>query len=106
MNIEFNNKSNEAFMKDIAKFTQERRLMKDISQEYLSKLSGVSKSSIARFESGKGNISMLNFIAMMKSLNLMNDFIKFLEPEESPLLLVKASQKNQKKKRSSKSLLR
>ena len=101
MNIEFNNKSNEAFMKDIAKFTQERRLMKDISQEYLSKLSGVSKSSIARFESGKGNISMLNFIAMMKSLNLMNDFIKILEPGESPLLLFKASQKNKKKKRSS-----
>ncbi|MGU9978300.1 MAG: helix-turn-helix domain-containing protein [Candidatus Oxydemutatoraceae bacterium WSBS_2016_MAG_OTU14] len=101
MSIEFNNKNNEALMEDISKFIQERRVMKNISQEHLSELSGVSKSSISRFESGKGNLSILNFIAMIKSLNLINDFMKILEPEESPLFLAKASKKYQKKKRSS-----
>ncbi|PJZ43830.1 XRE family transcriptional regulator [Leptospira brenneri] len=66
----------------------------ELSQEELSEKSGVSLSSIARLETGKGNISLLNLLAILKELDLLNEFqMTFRDPSLSLSLLAKSKSK-------------
>lgn len=68
-----------------------RRLQKNISQEELANISGVSLASITRLETGKGNTSLTNLLAIMKALKIADELkIIFPPPELSPALLAKA----------------
>ncbi len=58
----------------VGKVCKAQRVAQNISQSELSEISGVSKASITRFETGKGNISLLNFLALMEALNILDDF--------------------------------
>lgn len=71
-----------------------RRLLKNISQDELAELSGVSRPSIIRFETGKGNISLMNLLSILKALDMANELKTiFKGREESPALLSKATSK-------------
>ncbi|MGE8723233.1 helix-turn-helix domain-containing protein [Leptospira terpstrae] len=68
-----------------------RRVQMDLSQEELAKRSGVSPSSIARLETGKGNISLLNLLSLLKELDLLNELqLIFRDPNLSLALLAKS----------------
>lgn len=68
-----------------------RRLQKNISQEELADLSGVSLASITRLETGKGNTSLANLLAILKALEIADELKNiFSPPEVSPALLAKA----------------
>lgn len=75
----------------IGKAVKSRRVTKEISQDALAKLSGVSHASIARFETGKGNISLVNLLLILKALEMADELkIIFNEKEISPTQLAKA----------------
>lgn len=96
---EWNKKSNEQLAEIIGESVKGRRLQKNISQDELSELSGVSKASITRFETGKGNISLLNLLSIMKALEMAEELKAiFKMPETSPALLAKANLKKTKER--------
>jgi transcriptional regulator with XRE-family HTH domain len=71
-----------------------RRIQKELSQIDLAKKSGVSRTSIARFETGAGNISLQNLLLLMKVLDMIEELKKlFRAPEISPSMLAKATTK-------------
>lgn len=93
----WNLEQNKTLLHLIGEAMKLRRIQKEISQEELAKLSGVSHASIARFETGKGNISLSNLLLIMKALNIANELKTiFKEEEPSPLLLSKSSRKKPK----------
>jgi len=68
------------------------RIQKGYTQEELAKLSGVSRPSIVRLETGSGNTSLENILAIMKTLGTANDLkLVFEEENISPLLLAKST---------------
>lgn len=71
-----------------------RRVQMELSQEELAERSGVSPSSIARLETGKGNISLLNLLSLLKELDLLNELqLIFRDPSLSLALLAKSKSK-------------
>lgn len=89
----------QAIQKQIADRLRERRLEKNLSQEGLSKLSGVSYASLKKFES-TGEISLKSLIKIAVAMDMVMDFEKlFSEPKYSSmdeLLLIK-KRKNRKR---------
>ena len=88
---EWDKKSNAQILKVIGASIKGRRVQNEKSQQELSKLSGVSKASITRLETGKGNISLTNLISIAKALGIANELqLVFKSPEVSPAQLAKA----------------
>lgn len=95
----WNEKSNQELLRLLGSSLKGRRLQKDISQEELSELSGVSKPSITRLETGKGNISLLNLLSILKSMEMADELkLIFKNPEASPSLLSKGRWKKMKER--------
>lgn len=87
----WNGESTSRLLGKIGEALKGRRLQRNISQEELSKLSGVSLASITRLETGKGNISLANMLAILKALEIADELKNiFSPPETSPTLLAKA----------------
>ena len=87
----WNIESTPRLLEKIGESLKGRRLQKNISQEELSERSGVSLASITRLETGKGNTSLSNLLAILKTLEIADDLkIIFSSPEISPTLLAKA----------------
>jgi transcriptional regulator with XRE-family HTH domain len=57
----------------IAKKAQEARLFQNLSRKTLSKMSGVTESSIKRFEMS-GEISIISLLKIAKALGHINQF--------------------------------
>lgn len=70
---ELNMEENE-LVKMIGKSAKIRRLQKNISQEKLAELCGISLASITRFETGRGNISLQNLLSILKVLDMSDAF--------------------------------
>lgn len=89
---DWNKESNASLLRRIGASVKGSRLQKNISQSDLAQISGVSLASITRLETGKGNTSLGNLLAILKALEIA-DKLKgtFSAPEESPALLAKAS---------------
>ena len=86
-------------IENIGKSLRARRIQLGISQEDLSDQSGVSLASITRLETGKGNPSLTNFLALLSALDLGDEFQAIFDaPTESPLLLAKATSRKTKKR--------
>ena len=89
--MNWNKETTTRLLEVIGKAVKSRRVTKEISQETLAKLSGVSHASIARFETGKGNISLVNLLLILKALEMADELkIIFNEKEISPTQLAKA----------------
>jgi len=92
--MNWNQATNKQLLQIIGHSLKLRRLSRELSQQELSKLSGVSLASIARFEKGKGNISLKNLLLIMQSLGIADELkIIFNELEASPSQIAKATTK-------------
>lgn len=97
--MDWNNETTTRLLKVIGQSVKARRVIKELSQEALAKLSGVSHASIARFETGKGNISLENLLLILKALEIADELkIIFKDKDVSPSLLAKATTKKTKER--------
>lgn len=70
-------------MSDLAIKVKKLRKRKKLSRDELSKKSGVSYSSLRRFEE-TGKISLESLLQIAMALNRLDDFEKLFEVEETP----------------------
>ncbi|KFJ43369.1 helix-turn-helix transcriptional regulator [Francisella philomiragia] len=64
----------------LQKLLKEERIIRNISQEKLSIITGFSQSMISKYESGERKIGIIELIQICESLNIKcSDFIKKLE---------------------------
>jgi len=64
------------------------RLKADITQAELAEKSGVSLITVKRAESGKGNVTLMTLIALLRGIDALEQLNNFLpEPALSPLQL-------------------
>ncbi len=97
--MDWNQEAIKGLLEIIGHSMKSRRLSQEISQQELSKLSGVSSASIARFETGKGNISLQNLLLLTRALGMANDLkAVFRERESAPSLIAKASSKKSRER--------
>jgi len=97
--MSWNRETTAKLLEVIGQSVKARRVVKEISQDALAKLSGVSHASIARFETGKGNISLENLLLILKALEMADELkVIFKENEIAPSLLAKARTKKTKER--------
>lgn len=97
--MSWNKEPTAGLLQVIGQSVKARRVAKEISQEALVKLSGVSHASIVRFETGKGNISLENLLLILKALEMADELkAVFKEREIAPSLLAKATTKKTKER--------
>lgn len=75
------------------------RINADLTQKELSERSGISVMTISGLESGRGAVSMVTFIQLLRSLQKLELMEQpFLQPEPiSPRLLYKMAAKKRKR---------
>ena len=102
--MSWNNESVPRLLEIIGQAIKGRRVGKNVTQGELAKLSGVSHASIARFETGKGNISLENLLLILKALEMADELkVIFKDKEDSPSMLARATtQKTKERVRKSK----
>jgi len=95
---ELNNKSICASM---GKKIKSIRINAGMTQKELSERSGISLMTISGFESGRGVVSLITFIQLLRALNKLELLEQpFLQPEPvSPRLLYKIESKKRKRVR-------
>lgn len=89
--------SSSAILQEIGRRFKELRVRKDIQQETLTEMSGVSISVIIRFEKGE-NVGMKNVIKLLRAVDLLEN-LEQLIPEQpiSPLQLKKLQKKRRER---------
>lgn len=89
---DWNKKSIMEITQIIGRRLKHMRIQKGLTQAELAKLSGISRPSIVRLETGSGNTSIENILAIMKTLGTANELrTVFEEISVSPLLLAKST---------------
>ncbi|MEE5994031.1 MAG: helix-turn-helix transcriptional regulator [Oscillospiraceae bacterium] len=73
--------STDTILEELSRRLKEYRISADVKQEELEQISMVSRGTISRFENG-GDISLSNFIKLLKALNLEENF-EVLIPDET-----------------------
>lgn len=77
--------TNKEILEIIGERTRLNRQRIGVSQEEFAKASGLSLSTIQRFESGKANVSLINFIEILRRTGQLENIDKLLpEQPESP----------------------
>ena len=69
--------------KILAENTRKRRLQMELTQEGLSKRSGVPLPTLRKFEQ-KGSISLESFLKLQMILGSLEDILKATEPKDTP----------------------
>ncbi len=92
--------SDEAIAKSICNSLKQMRLGKNMSQEELSKKSGINRITISRMEAGRA-INLLTMIQILRALDKL-ELINALNetPEISPVMLMEAQEKYHRQKAS------
>lgn len=85
--MDWNKLNNQALLTLIGESIQLRRVKALLSQDDLARLSGVSVASIARLETGKGNLSLSNLLSLLKALSMGNELAVVFAQPASPLEL-------------------
>ncbi len=88
---------NQDILEDLGSKLKQRRLNQNLSSASLAKSSGVSVRTILGFERGEKNISLVNFIELLRALDLLNNLANLITdlPLVSPLEMIE----NEKEKR-------
>lgn len=96
-NINWEVLADPAIVKEIGKSLKQIRLNKNLSQEQLSKTSGLDRTTISRMESGRAAtlLTLIQVLRALDRLNILNVFI--VEPEISPLNLLKIQENKRKR---------
>lgn len=63
--------SDSKVLETLAEGFRRERLSRNLTQQSLADMSGVGVATLRRFERGEGNISMLNMIALMRALDII-----------------------------------
>lgn len=86
-----------AIVAELGKRIKATRLKKKFTQPQVAERSGISVFTISQMENGK-NTSLISLIAVMRALKLLDNF-EGLIPEQkiSPIELLEANKKKQKK---------
>ncbi len=89
--------SDNAIIETICQSIKQMRLNKNISQEELSKMSGVNRVTISRLENGQAVnlMTMIQLLRALEQLHLLTDLN--VQPEVSPIKVMKAQEKFRKK---------
>ena len=92
---------NKEILLDLGKKLKQHRLNQNLLSEELANLSGVSVRTITGFERGEKNISLVNFIELLRALKLINDLNAIIPqlPLISPLQIIKIEKKKRKRAR-------
>ncbi len=87
-----------AIMEELSRRMKEYRISADMKQDELEQMSMVSRSTISRFENG-GDISLSNFIKLLKALEIEENF-EVLIPDETlrPSYIIKRKKKQRVRK--------
>ena len=89
--------TDKAILIELGDFVKNTRLAQNKTQQQLSVLAGVNRSTIVQIENGSGS-TMLSFIQVLRALEQLDLFESFhIKPIISPLLLAK--QEIEKRKR-------
>ena len=89
--------SDKALMETIGNFIRHHRLQQNKTQDKLAKEAGIVRSTLSLFEKGE-NTSMVVFIQLLRSLNLLYMLKAFQVSQQiSPLQLVKLSKSERKR---------
>jgi transcriptional regulator with XRE-family HTH domain len=85
----FNNISNSEILKNIGNSLKQTRLKKNITQDELSKISGLDRTTISQLENGRAAtlLTLVQILRALDELNLLD--ILSEEPEVSPLVVAK-----------------
>ena len=94
-------KSNPDFVIALGKRFRDYRLMSRNTQKEVSEKAGVSVFTIRAFETGRAmNITMSNFIALLRAIGYLEEIEKLLPPLPiDPQLLLKLQKKSPKRVR-------
>lgn len=96
---DFNIDSTEEVLKLLAANMQQRRLEKGLSREALTEMSGVSTSTIAKFEQ-KHSISLASYVALAQSLGYTQSIKELLaKPQFSTMEELDTINRNKNRKR-------
>lgn len=98
--VDINLLSDKAILQKVGLFIQQTRIKQNLTQEELAMQSAISRSTLSLVERGD-NISLINLLKILRTLNalyVLNDFE--VSEELSPLQLAKGEK--QQRKRASK----
>jgi|SRR5690554_1720205 len=86
--LRLNHLSNQLIHDELCRRLKMTRLKADITQAELAEKSGVSLITVKRAESGKGNVTLMTLIALLRGIDALEQLNNFLpEPALSPLQL-------------------
>jgi transcriptional regulator with XRE-family HTH domain len=96
-NNSFYAQSDAALVNMLGEFVRHQRLTQNITQEDLAKLAGINRSTLVKFEGGKGgNLNIL--IQLLRALNQLHILESFQARHElSPLQLAKLEAEERKR---------
>ena len=99
--MKYNFLLNQDVLLDLGKKLKQHRLNQNLSSTELADKSGVSVRTITGFERGEKNISILNFIELLRALKFANNLSEVLPelPTISPLEMIKLEKKKRKRVR-------
>ena len=100
--------SNKHIMVEIGSRFAAARINKDLGQAELSRLSGVSEKTIGHLENGRKSVGLLNIIAIIRALGLIDELEHFMPkpPPSVRALLVDGKKIKTRKRASSKANLK
>ncbi len=67
---ELDSLSDHQILSQLAERLKNERLQRNITQQSLADTAGVGVATLRRFESGEGNLSLLNLIAVLRALSM------------------------------------
>lgn len=95
--------SDESVLKEIGDRLARTRLERNLTQAQLAEISGISKRTLERLESGAAATQLTSFIRACRSLGLLERFDLFLPtPTASPLEQLKLQGRRRKRASASK----
>ena len=81
--MSFEHLSNQKILSEIGARFQMARLNENLSRQTLAELSGVTEKTIGNLEKGAKSVGLLNIIAVLRALNLLEQLDSFM-PEPPP----------------------
>lgn len=93
---------NKDILFDLGKRLKQQRLNQNLTAKGLAERSGVSQRTITGFERGEKNISLINFIELLRTLKLVANLEELVPeiPLVSPLEMMELEKKKRKRARS------
>lgn len=87
--------SDPAIVKEVCHIFKQNRLKKNITQEQLAELAGLSRSAISKMEVGKTSVSLLTVIQVLRALQQLHWLDNWaVNAQVSPLLVAKFASKS------------